>query len=371
MEYGLLMKRAGDKLSNIYFPVAVYFSWRMVILLFQIFIQPRYISSPDSTTLYQRLYYSWVAYWDSGQYTGIATSGYKFPQQAFFPFWPSLIKTLSLTGLSAEQSLYILTFVFSLSTFILFYLLAIKIIGRRAAKCALLLFCAYPSSMFLIAGYTESVFLAFTLLAFLLLERGNYVVASLFGGVASFTRLVGTAVALSFLTVHESIEKRLLYFSLSLWGFGVYAFYLFVTYKNPFYFMKAGQAWCDVSGRCGLTFPLLPLYNYAKFIIEGRIEPNFTSMVDFLASIIFIFLLFFVLKKLGIEYFIYSLMVILIPLMSGSTVGMVRYVMVAFPVFYVLPKLVHSKVLFFIICLILLLLQFRFIAHYTNRMWVA
>lgn len=351
--------------------MAVYFSWRVLILLFQTFIQPRYIGSPESATLYQRLFYSWVAYWDSGQYTGIALKGYEFPQQAFFPLWPLLIKAVTLAGLSVETSLYILTLIFSLTTFILFYLLAVKILSKKEAKYALLLFCAYPTSMFLISGYTESAFLTFTLLAFLLLEKGNYIAASLIGGLASFTRLVGTAVALSFLTINSKVTKRLLYFFLCLWGFMAYAVYLFVNYKDPFYFMKAGQAWCEVSGRCGLAFPLSPLYYYAKFIVEGWIEPNFTSITDFLAPVIFIFLLYFVFKKLGLRYFIYSLTVILIPLVSGSTVGMVRYVLVAFPVFYVLPGLLRSKVIIFIVCVLLLLLQLRFIAYYTNKMWVA
>lgn len=371
MEYDLLFRRIRKKASKIYFPVAVYFCWRILITLFQIFIQPRYISGPESATLYQRLFYSWVAYWDSGQYTGIALKGYEFPQQAFFPLWPLLIKALTLTGLSVEVSLYLLTLIFSLTTFIFFYLLAVKILSKKEARYALLLFCAYPTSMFLISGYTESAFLTFTLLAFLLLEKGNYIAASLIGGLSSFTRLVGTAVALSFLTVSSKITKRLLYFSLCLWGFMAYAVYLFVNYKEPLYFMKAGQAWCEVSGRCGLTFPLAPLYYYAKFIIEGWIKPNFTSMTDFLASVIFIFLLYFVWKKLGLKYFIYSLAVILTPLMSGSTVGMIRYVMVAFPVFYVLPSLLRSKVIIFVICLLLLLLQLRFIAYYSNKMWVA
>lgn len=371
MEYGLLFNRTGKAVSKIYFPVAVYFSWRVLILLFQTFIQPQYIKSPGSATLYQRLFYSWVAYWDSGQYTGIALKGYEFPQQAFFPLWPLLIKAVTLIGLSVEVSLYVLTLIFSLATFILFYLLAVKILSKKEAKYALLLFCAYPSSMFLIAGYTESAFLTFTLLAFLLLEKGNYVAASLVGGLSSFTRLVGMAIALSFLTVSTSIVKRVSYFSLCLWGFGAYAAFLFLNYKDPLYFMKANQAWCEVSGRCGLTFPLAPLYYYAKFIVEGRIEPNFTSTTDFLASVIFISLLYFEFKKLGLRYFIYSLTVILIPLMSGSTVGMVRYVMAAFPVFYVLPSLLRSKVIIFIICVLLLLLQFRFVTYYTNKMWVA
>lgn len=348
--------------SQIKFPILIYTIWYLVILLFQIFLEPIYKLTPKSLTLYQRLYLSWATYWDSAHYISIAKQGYQFPQQAFFPLWPLLIKIFSyLVGFF--NAAFILPFVFGLTAFILFYLLATKLIGRPFAKLALVLFASFPSTMFLHAGYTEGLFLTLTLLSFLMLERKSYLLAAVFGGFSTMTRLTGVGIAGTYLILKQPILKKTLFIFVSISGLLIYMLFLQLMFNNGLLFVDAQKAWCQAQGRCQFVFPLIPLLKLP--------QPSLSFVFfDWFFSCLFLVMLIPVFKKLGRYYFIFSLISLLLPLFS-STVGMVRYVLVVFPVFFVAPLVTKSKMLFFLICLLLFLLELRFVALFTNGIWVA
>ncbi|MDO8429662.1 MAG: mannosyltransferase family protein [Candidatus Daviesbacteria bacterium] len=361
------------KLPQIFYPVTVFVAWRSLILIFQLFVQPVYYGvNKDSYSIYQRVFLSWTTYWDSGHYIGIALKGYQYPQQAFFPLWSLLIKITSLSGVSIYAVVYFLTFILGLTTFILFYILASRLIGQTKAKYALIFFASFPSTMFLHAGYTEGLFLTLTLLSFLLLEKRLYFLGSLVGGLIILTRLAGVGVAVAYLTINKSLGQKLRYFILCLLGLGLYMIYLQIAFGDAFYFAKAQQAWCQISNRCSFTFPLLPLLNYLGLLLLGVAKVGLTyDFIDWISVVLFLFLLVFVYRQLSFSYFVYSLTALLLPLFSGSTAGMVRYVLVAFPIFFIVPSLIKNKILMWVVLFLLFLLQLRFVAFFTSRLWVA
>lgn len=340
-------------------------------MFFQIFFQPVYKITPESLTLYQRLYWSWVSYWDSGHYVTIAKMGYSYPQQAFFPLWPLLIRTISMLGIPPFVISFFLSFIFGLTAFVLFYLLAIRLIGNHPAKYALVLFASFPSAMFLHAGYTEGLFLSLVLLSFLMLEKKLYWLSVIFAGFANMTRLAGFGITVTYLILKQPFFKKIAFIAISVFGLLLYILFLQIVFGNGFLFIDAQKSWCGSQGRCQLISPLIPLINYGQLVLIGWIKPNLsTTFIDWFFSVVFFIMLVPVLKKLKANYFIYSLVVILLPLFS-STVGMVRYVLVAFPVFFVIPLLVKNRIVFIILCLLLFLLELRFVALFTNRIWVA
>lgn len=340
------------KIKLLLFPLGVYLVWRIVLVAFLLVTKGS-------------LYTSWVRFFDSGQYTGIALNGYQFPQQAFFPLWPLLLRVLSTTGLTIEVSSFILSSLFSLSTFILFYKLSLRLVGRDQSKKSLVLFASFPASIFLLAGYTESLFMTLVLASFLLTENGHDFWGSLFGGLSSATRIVGAAVSLSFLW-----RRKIPFFFISLSGLLFYILYLWFQFGRPLYFLDADKAWCEVSGRCGLVAPWSTLWRYVDLYLKGHLDINFTVVSDWIASVIFIGFLLPVYKKLKLNYFLYSFVLIITPLMSGSTVGMIRYVLPVFPIFFVLPSLIKSKYLLLVIILLFFLLQLRFTSHFVHNLWV-
>lgn len=358
--------------SKVKFPLIIYASWYLIILLFQIFLEPFYILTNESLSLYQRLYWSWVNYWDSAHYASIAAFGYKFPQQAFFPFLPLLIKIFSFVTGSTFLSSFILSIIFGLTTFILFYLLAAKLIGKQLARYALILFASFPSTMFLHAGYTEGLFLTLTLLSFLLMERKLYFLSALVAGFSTLTRLAGVGVLVIYLFLKQSFLKRFSLVVVSLTGLIAYAIFLQIMFGDWLLFVNAHKAWCGVQGRCQIVFPLLPLINYARLLLVGWTLPSLSqNFLDWFFAVVFLGLLIPVYRKFSLPYFIYALLMLFLPLSSGTTVGMVRYALVTFPVFFVTPQVFKSKILFLILCLLLFLLELRFVALFTNRIWVA
>lgn len=90
--------------------------------------------------------------------------------------------------------------------------------------------------------------------------------------------------------------------------------YLKLQFGDPFLFTKAHQEWCTVIGQCKITF------------------------------------------------FIYSAFVLLMPLATGMPTSMISYVLVAFPVFFIIPKIVKLKWLVLLLAVFLSLLQLRFIS---------
>lgn len=344
-------------IKDLKFPFIVYSAWQGLTWLF-LFFQPAPITS-------------WFTNWDSSHYIDIATKGYQYPQQAFFPLWPILIKTFSWV-ISAQSASFVLTLLFGFSIFALFYLLAEKLTGKENAKYSLILFASFPSMMFLHSAYTEGLFLTLTLLSFLLLEHNKYFLSSIVAGFAGATRVIGVGISISFLLIKKPLKIKLLLFLISLTGLFSYMLFLQINYQDSLLFLTAQNEWCPTTGRCGLVFPLLPIgYFMQKFLLTGISPENIHLFWDLLFSIVFLSLLIPVYKKLGWRYLSYSAFVLLVPLASGSITSMVRFVLVAFPVFLVFPQIVKNRVILLTICLLLFLLQLCFAYLFINNNWVA
>jgi hypothetical protein len=359
--------------KSIVFPAIIFLGWRLYILLFQIFIQPLYLVTSSSDTLLKRLFLSWTTYWDAAHYLSIASKGYQFPQQAFFPLWPLLIKLGILIHIPGELTSYILTFILGMSNFILFYLLAKKLMDEKRAKLSLIFFASYPAAIFLHASYSENIFLFCTLLSFLLLENRKYFLSSLIGGFATASRIAGGALVVSFLFIKSNLKDKLILITIGSLGIFFYMFFLYINYGDFLYFIKGQLQWCQNAGRCGFVFPLSPLIDYGKLIFSGKENINLLSIRfnDWLSSMIFLALLPLIWHTLPKRYFVYSAIVLLMPLSSGTTTSMIRVVLTIFPAFFVLPEVLKSKYINIILWLLFIGMQLRFVALFTSFMWVA
>jgi len=350
-------------LKSIIFPVVVFITWRILIFLYQFFVQPNFIINEFSDTLVKRLFDGWTIYWDSSHYLSIAQNGYQYPEQAFFPLWPILIKIFGF-GSPTQITVYILTSSLNLITFVLFYIWAKKLGGVTRAKLALTTLVTFPSAMFFHAGYTENLYLSLTLLTFIFAEQGKFLLSSIFGGLVTATRVVGVSLVI--------LQRKPQYFLIIGLGLVFYMLFLYFSYGDALIFGKAQQAWCQSAGRCGLTFPLLPLIDYGRLILIGWIRPSLSiAFLDWFSTIMFLILLIPVYKNLKKSYFYYCLAVLILPLFSGSNAAMIRYVLAAYPVFYIIPQVVKPKWLLVIMWILMFLLQMRFVGLFTSRMWVA
>jgi hypothetical protein len=131
--------------------------------------------------------------WDTIWYTKIAWEGYAADASSHFPpLYPLLIRLFTpLTGNNAVAAGLGISSVAALASFILLYQLALSMFDQAAARRTLLFLGAFPTTFFLFAAYTESLFLAFALGAFLCAGRKHWVWAGVLGALAAMTRPQG------------------------------------------------------------------------------------------------------------------------------------------------------------------------------------
>jgi hypothetical protein len=133
---------------------------------------------------------------DTNWYISIATYGYHIPQQiAFFPFFPALIKLFSF--LTGGNMLVAALLVSNLSA-----LAALIAVGGFAAweardagmaRWTMLALLIYPWSFFLVAAYTEGLFITFSALCLLFARQGRWRWAGVMALLAGATRPTGAA----------------------------------------------------------------------------------------------------------------------------------------------------------------------------------
>ncbi len=135
----------------------------------------------------------WVR-WDTPWYLEIASHGYScYGSSVFMPLYPLLIRMLGiLPGSSDLGAALLISSIASFAAFYLLYLLAKELTGSipiaRASVAALALF---PVSFFLMAGYTEALFLALAIAAYLAARRRSWIIAGILVALATLTRLQG------------------------------------------------------------------------------------------------------------------------------------------------------------------------------------
>jgi hypothetical protein len=185
-------------------------AWVLVIYLFTRLVQLMILSwqSAPGTKLKDRL-----LAWDGGWWIRVATEGYPhgytYDDQghmvgnalAFFPLYPSLIKLLSTTGLSAGTAALVIAWVAAAVACLLLFQLAMVISGgnSRVGFALVVLFCTQPMSIVLSMGYSESLFLALVIGALLACWYDKWLLAGLLACAAGLTRPTGAAVALAVL----------------------------------------------------------------------------------------------------------------------------------------------------------------------------
>lgn len=132
------------------------------------------------------------ANFDGAHYLYIAKNGYGLYEQAFFPFYPRLIKFL--TPLFGGRDLIaglIISGVSAIVFLFLFYKIICLDYDGVTARRSIIFFLLFPTSFFLSMVYTESLFLMLLLGSFYAGRRHRWLWAGILGFFCSYTRIVG------------------------------------------------------------------------------------------------------------------------------------------------------------------------------------
>ncbi|MEW6287607.1 MAG: glycosyltransferase family 39 protein [Chloroflexota bacterium] len=293
--------------------------------------------------------------WDTDWYLKIAAFGYD-PNDgtaAYLPLYPWLTGRLaSLTGDFLFSALLISNLA-ALAVFILFYEVArTEGLPSDQAGAAVISLAIFPSAFFLIAAYTDSVFLAFTLGAWLAARRRRWVLAGILGGFATLTRLQGSLLTpvLGLLWLREIAGFRLLepvtwrkasagFRNLS-WLASLFPALTFVGWNLYLKAARLGNITETLNSHWGIR-TVLPWTGVRLFLERLLDTPRvFVDYID-LGSLAFILtLLIFGLRRLDPTLSIYAWLNLALFFMRGTPPHLLdsfsRYMLAVFPAFLVM-----------------------------------
>lgn len=174
------------------FAVASFVDGRLSIELVHFTPKPQSYTAPELLDGFAR--------WDTGWYHSIAQGGYfyKGPDEqssvAFFPAYPLAMRLVGALVGNLIVAGVVVTLACGLAVAVLFHRWVESFLGPRTARFALALLLCYPFAFYFFgAVYSDALFIAAVIGAFLLLERDRPLLAGLVGIVATAARPVGIA----------------------------------------------------------------------------------------------------------------------------------------------------------------------------------
>lgn len=318
--------------------------------------------------------------WDAVWYLRIACDGYHqapypYPQSVvFFPLYPGTLHLLLVIWpWSRALAAVVLANFCCLGAFLALYKVVEIDYGPERAKRAVWLLALFPTSLFLFAGYSESLFLLLFLLCCYLARLHHWWWAGLAGGLATATRSVGIVALLPFAVSWYEV------YGTSIWrpatprlgaarrnelasepgsrlaaiqalaaallipaGIAGYALYLGLRFGNPLLFSTSEVAW-----RRALTPPWHTVHLAVSALIAHPPAPSLAGLVgsqDALFLLVFLTLsvpaTFILTRAHALLLWGVWLVALSTPAIIGKypdpLVSLPRYLLAAFPLFIVL-----------------------------------
>lgn len=374
------MEKESRKGNAVAFVLAVYAASRLLYL-----ISGSLLAYFVPTSSFQRLTLDVPAgsmniwsHWDGEHYVRLAMGGYLTPPDnvspAFFPLYPLLMRSFAdlFGGPTTKEALSVwgplISLLFLPFAFYFIYHIALEGWGERVARGTVLVLAFFPTTFFLNAAYTESLFLALSAGSLWAIRvRKNLLLACSLAALAAATRNVGVfLVAPLMYEWIKDIERfrwRGIYLLVAPGGLLVYMGYLWARFGDPLLFYSAQERW----GRRA-TGPLDTVRRAWESAVEGAgglldpglwTAPSLGNAADHLAGASnFVNLVFFVfagvvllvgLRRLPLSLTVYGLLLVAPATLFGTPgsplMGTPRYVLVAFPIFIVLALLLRNRVL--------------------------
>jgi hypothetical protein len=308
--------------------------------------------------------------WDSGFYLTIAEGGYvgTSPQvKPFFPLYPIFMRlVLPITKNLYRSGLFVSNISFLIALFYL-YALTKEEFDEGTAGRAVFYIAAAPTAFFFSALYTESLFLLFLTACFYYSRNGKWLLAAIAGAMASATRSLGFLVALVIFfealwqqrvrfipkpwTLKAQFEilkddlnkipgawKGILASVISTSGLVAYMVHLNQIVGDPLAFLHSQAGFGRTIGFdwvSRLIQYLLTNHKITGNVFYGEIS-NFGTLMDTSAAIIFFPLVILVFIKFRPSFALFTVLSFFLPLATGVTTSMQRYVLTLIPCFILL-----------------------------------
>jgi len=369
--------------------IGIFLGWRLLLfavgaLAPSVFPYHPTFSYPEKMASYQ--YPNWVKHWanfDGIQYIVIAQEGYAGKQfiHAFFPLLPFVlmrpIVLLSHLPTIALPVGLILANVCALTALILWYLLLKVIWTTKIAKLGTLALLLFPSSFFLGALYTESLFLTFVFACLLATKQKRWWLAGLMILLASSTRVIGIFLIPALLLewyIHDKQNwKAILPILLGSLGLLSYMLYLQQTVHDPLAFFHAQSALGAGRSTSLVLYPQV-IVRYIKILLTTRpIDFKYLIYIqEFVAGTLGLVGILAVARKVPYSWTVFALCAFFLPTLTGNFSSMSRYLLSCFPLFVALAFAAEKKPLAAVLVgIVFAILQVINVLLFVQGYWVA
>lgn len=318
---------------------------------------PTFAYGQDRLSQYgmDRWLYSWGNF-DGVHYLTIVEKGYLGTGliQAFFPLYPIFAWIINVPIQNTIASSLIVSNGATITALILLFLLTKKAFSTAVAWYTVGALLVFPTSFFLFATYSESLFLTFVLATFWFYSQKRWALMSICIAAASATRLVGVFLVpailfeiifenkFSFPTFNQIKNnchkhfKSICFTLVGSVGLLLYMAYLWKTFGDPIYFWHVQE---EFGGGREEKIILLPqtIWRYIKIFMTVPFNLRWFIYVEemFFGVIPLCIVAYFWLKKrlISHSWALFSIFALVLPTVTGTFSSMPRYALVAFPLY--------------------------------------
>jgi hypothetical protein len=185
----------------------------------------------------------------------------------------------------------------------------------------------FPTAFILSGVFSESLFLALSLAAFLAVRKDRLVLAGVAGYLAALTRPVGVFLLLGLVLAYgkerrdrgQPVSLRVAWLALVPLGLATFAAYNFVLTGNALAFARIQTSW-DHTIRSPFTV-----------LVQGLAEEDVNARFSAWLTLLALVLLAAGARRLGLAYSALGFVFILLPL-AGGLQSMPRYLLAVFPI---------------------------------------
>lgn len=324
--------------------------------------------------------------WDTIRYLEIADFGYEFDlvNTVWPPLFPFVIKVLGFFIQPSILSAIIGSNIFFIVGTFLTILLVKELFDEETAKNTIFFLVTFPTSFYLVAGYSESLFLTLSVAVFLLIRRKKWLWAGVISAFAALSRVQGIILVVPiFIELIRDYYKdrnlrNLLTNSLSCiyapFAYGIYSLYVH-------YGLNTNWPWDTLSAYWAQSFAWpWEGYYYTFLSILGNTKlidysPTIVKILNILFSFFSIYILFKIRKIIPISLSIYSWVMLFIIIgkidYNDSLVSTIRYILTLFPIFIALAVEIKNKYIKICFSAVGVMLHTILLVYFFWWFWVA
>ena len=280
-------------------------------------------------------------HWDGPNFQILASTGYG-PNTAhpewivLFPLYPITIDIGKLVFSSLDSAM-LSSLLATLAAGLGLYELVRLDASKQMARLSVLAMVLFPTAYSLVAPYSEALFLALTVWAFVAVRRDHMATAGILGLLAALTRIQGAflipALGIEYLMIRRRIDRDVLWIGLPVAGPLIYLAINWFYFGSPMHFVDVQQQVYNVHNQ----MPWLTMQNLWNGVMGTKQDEHWvTVFIAPLASYVILLVVTIwsaVSKHSRPSYAVYTAFTALSFTTLSWPISVPRYIMGVFPIF--------------------------------------